>query len=227
MPTADPQQVGAPWVHAAEQAFEAQAQALRQRAGQDFQQLWRKTRVSMEVALGGRVSEPTDLLPEVASLQAEHAEILTPSRGGSAWTEALDPLLRAGRRVQRRWWLLLFMGLGIVTAGVVLKLTWLLAIGGGTVTLAVFGVWGSRKSLARKYRAAWTELASAETSRVLQAAGNALQAWLQRSFQAFSAQYRPLLESCANTRTQQESRHQEIEDMRKNFAELTRQLLSP
>jgi Flp pilus assembly protein TadB len=183
--------------------------------------------VTMDVALGRRVEEPQSLKPEVESLRQAQAQLLAPLRGGAAWTESLEPLCKAAQRKKRWAWLWLVLGVGGAVVGGILQLPWLLAAGGAVILLALGMFWWQRRSLARNFTQTWTKLATEASERVPAAAHAAAQDWLQRAFQAFSANYRPLLEACEMTRTQQEASQNEVEAMRQNFAELTKQLMSP
>ena len=93
---------GAAWLQAAQEALETQTHSLRQSVGQELSQLWRQTRVTMDVALGRRVEEPQNLKPEVESLREAQAEILAPLRGGATWSEMLEPLFQKAQR-GKRW----------------------------------------------------------------------------------------------------------------------------
>jgi small GTP-binding protein len=219
--------VGEIWLQAAQEALETQTKTLRQRVGQDLSKLWRQTRVTMDVALGRRVEEPQSMKPEVESLRLAQAQLLAPLRGGAAWGEALAPVFQNFQSKQRWAWLLLVLGIGSVAGGWGLQLPWLLGVGVGVLLMALGVFWWNRKALARNFTKQWSAVAAAETTRITAAADVVVQEWLQRSFTAFSAHYRPLLEGCELNRTQQEASHQEVEAMRTNFAELTKQLLGP
>ncbi len=218
---------GGAWMQQAQEALEKQTQVVQQQVGKDLQQLWRQTRVTMDVALGRRVAEPTALQPAVESLRKAQAELLAPLQGGASWTEALTPVVQAGQRARRKAWGLFALGMVAAGIGGGLSLGWLIALGSGLCLVALGLVRWGKRSQARKYQRAWSDRAAAESTRVQAAAEAALQAWLHQSFQAFSAHYKPLLEVCEQTRTQQESRLQEVDAARQNLADLSKQLLAP
>ncbi len=219
--------VGEAWLQAAQEALEVQTKTLRQRVGQDLSKLWRQTRVTMDVALGRRVEEPQSLKPEVESLRQAQAQLLAPLRSGAAWGEALAPVFEKFQGAQRLTWLLLVLGAGSIAAGLGLYLPWLSGVGCGVLALALGLFWWNQQALQRQFTKAWSDLAAAETSRVTEQAQTVMQDWLQRAFTAFSTHYRPLLEACELHRKQQEASHQEVESMRQNLADLSKQLLGP
>ncbi len=211
------------WDRRVQAALDQQALLVQDRMAADLAKLWRQTRVTMDAALGGRVAEPASLAPELISLHAAHHAMLEPLRAGTAWAERLASIQQAGRR-NRRWaWAAVVASMGLAAGGA--GWPWLLGLGTVGLVMSLISLrWLSRKQLTT-HQQALGQLAQSSAKEVLQAADAALQSWLQRAFHTFSGHYRPLLEACEQTRTQQEARVQELDAMSQNLATLKAALL--
>jgi hypothetical protein len=193
----------------------------------DLRKLWRSTRVTLDVALGRRVDEPTSFTPEIESLCAAHTTMLAPLQEGTTWKQALEPILSAAATRRCRCWLAFVVGAAAVVVGLFTAYDAVAWAGLGLLVVAMLALRLVTGRAARKFAVAWKTMASNEAGRAATAAERALQDWLQRSFSGFSTNFKPLLEACELARTQQEATHAEVVAAGQNFAELSRALLQP
>jgi len=190
----------------------------------DFVNLWRKTRIPVGHAIGEKLPHESAVRPDVASLVADHEETLAQLNAATVLQEALSPLFVR----QRRNVLSCFAGAGLalflaLVGGFLHSLPILLT---GIVLMAVLVslAFKFRKSGAYSQQIKLDQCFEVTQKRIRKNADVALQKWLQRSFQQFSVNFKPLLDRCEQTRLQQDQRVTDSEALRSTFTELAKPL---
>lgn len=212
------------WTSEAKQAISLHVREVQSLVISGFNQLWKKTRVPAGQAIQEKLPHDSVTQPDAKSLLADHDEIIASLRVEETWKSTLAPLfLRRKRRV-----IACATGaaiaLSVVFAG--LFFHWLIMIAIGVVLL------GSMPFLASKFRVEDTQslrvkfadCLSIDQKRLRQKADVALQKWLQKCFQEFSINFKPLLQQSESTKTHQELWHREASEMKTALDELAKTL---
>jgi len=212
------------WHQDARAALESHTLAVEKSIRGDLENLWANTKGPISKALGKSAVATPDLNVDVESLRQDHENLLVNLRSDEIWGQAAR--LQSEQRRQRLIVSALLAGLGIVAAlvGGIGGWWWLLVPGLGLIGLAGWMALQARKLFLKTFPVKLQECCINDAKRVRQMADVALQKWLQRCFQNFSVNFKPLLDRSEQLRTQEQTHLEGIENIRKTLAELGRQL---
>lgn len=217
-------EMAALWTSEAKQAISVHVKEVQALVISGFSQLWKKTRVPVGQALQEKLPHDPATQPDAHSLLADHEEIIASLNVEETWKSTLAPLfLSRKRRVLAcavgavASWCIVFTGLFIHS---------LILISLGVILFAGMPFLASKFRLegTQSLRAKFANCLSLDQKRLRQKADVALQKWLQKSFQDFSANFKPLLQRSDSTRTHQELWSSEAEEMKLCLDELVKTL---
>ena len=212
------------WQQDARAALETHAQSVEKSIRADLEKLWSKTKGPISKALGKSAVASPDLTVDVESLRDDHENLLANLRSDEIWGQAAR--MQSEQRRQRLLVSAVVGGVGVAgaLAGGIGGWWWILIPGLALIGLAAWLAIRARKLFVKTFSIKLQECCINDAKRVRQMADVALQKWLQRCFQNFSANFKPLLDHSERLRTREQTQLEGIETVRKTLAELGRQL---
>ena len=208
------------WTKAGEDAIKTHVSSVEKILKMDFSQLWRKTRVPVGQAVGEKLPHESACQPPMDELKESQSQILRDLRSSESWKAGLKPLFDARRKHAVACLAGAGTGLVLLLAGVFAHFISLIVLG----VLLMIGM----PFLANRLKVRDTKslviklmhLCEQDQKRTRKQADIHLQKWLQRAFQQFSVNFKPLLEVCEKTRIKQEQRVQESHMLKSTFDDL-------